>query len=754
MNSNPYESCPDRQQLSQLADGDLPAPVEARLVEHLDHCPRCRQVLDSQHDSDPFVRDVHGRLGRQREDTPRLRETLNQLQTATLAQTATDGRLPYADVLPWLETPLEDEIARVGEYHLLEYLGRGGMGVVFKARDATLQRTVAVKFLAPALAMDEAARERFLREARAAASLNHPHVVTVFAVSDTVDLPFLVMEYMPAGSLSQRINQCRRLPIDQAVQFGRQIAAGLAAAHTRDVIHRDVKPDNILLETPGGPAKIADFGLARVAGDGAITRSGFLVGTPAYLAPEAVNETGPLDHRADLYSLGSVLYAMCTGQPPFAGETVMSTLQQIGAAQAPPIERMNPDVPPWLVQVVRRLHAKDPAQRFQSASEVERNLRTRARPTRLPIRWTKSWPYATIGLAAALLLTVLLGYYFRSSPSRLDKLVVRAEDDLEAILANAESGAVIEIRDNGPFRLPAIELGTRSLTVVAAQGTRPVLQFRPEDESEERILFETTGDLTLEGLVLQYIAPDEESEAESLLIACHDGTLRVNRCRLLTEPAGTCLGLEGASEVEVRNCELHAGLGNVVAWEPAPPGRIVFDNCIMTGSIAVVTYSPHKAVLCLSQNTILAEYVLSFDNDEPGFDSSLRVEAEGNTFDTEGHLLFIAELDDDTPIRLPRWIDWHGQHNIFTGGFVAYGNEEDPEDVGWDDELQQWRQQVNEVDSAVWEVQYALEPGQLWDLLEQPTRLKPEFFRISTEELPPLTHREQIPGANPEAMGP
>ncbi len=209
-----------------------------------------------------------------------------------------DGRLPYADVLPWLETPLEDEIARVGEYHFLEYLGRGGMGVVFKARDATLQRTVAVKFLAPALAMDEASRERFLREARAAASLNHPHVVTVFAVSDTGDLPFLVMEYMPAGSLSQRINQCGRLPIDQAAQFGRNVAAGLAAAHARDVIHRDVKPDNILLETPDGPAKIADFGLARSAGDDSITRSGFLVGTPAYLAPEAVNEAGPLDHRA------------------------------------------------------------------------------------------------------------------------------------------------------------------------------------------------------------------------------------------------------------------------------------------------------------------------------------------------------------------------------------------------------------------------------------------------------------------------
>ncbi len=438
----------------------------------------------------------------------------------------------------------------------------------------------------------------------------------------------------------------------------------------------------------------------------------------------------------------------------------MSTLQQIGAAQAPPIERVNPEVPPWLVHVVRRLHAKDPAQRFQSAAEVERHLSTRARPTRSPMRWTKRRSYATIGLAAALLLTVLLGYYFRSSSSRLDKLVVRAEDDLEAILADAESGAVIEIRDDGPFLLPEIDLGTRSLTVVAGQGTRPVLQLRPEDESEECILFETTGHLTLEGLVLQYIDPDEESEAEPLLIACHDGTLRVDRCRLLTEPAGTCLGLDGTSQVEVRNCELHAGLGSVVAWEPAPRGRALFDNCIMTGSIAAETSvaagtsEPQKAVLHLSHNTILAEYVLSFDNDEPGFDSSLRVEAEGNTFDTEGHLLFIAELDDDTPIRLPRWIDWHGRQNVFTGGFVAFGNEEDPEEVDWDDELQQWRQQVNEVDSAVWEIQYALEREQLSDLLEQPSRLKRGQFRISTEALSPLTHREQIPGANPEAMGP
>ena len=766
MSPSPYESCPDPQRLSQLADGDLPAHLEVELVQHLGSCPRCRQVLDGEHDSDPFVRALRDRLCRPSQDSPTLRAALEQLRAPDpQTRDAASGQLPYADVLPWLETTDGEAIAQVAHYHLLKYLGRGGMGVVFQARDPTLDRMVALKVLSPTLATDEAARQRFLREARAAAALNHPNVVTIYAVSEAAGLPFLVMEYVPAGSLAQRISKCGPLPTDQTVQLGRQIAAGLAAAHAQGVIHRDIKPDNVLLETPSGPAKIADFGLARVVGSATLTQSGFLVGTPVYLAPEAINGTDQLDHRGDLFSLGSVLYTMCTGQPPFAGDTALAILQRIGTAQAPAIERSNPEAPKWLIHIIRKLHAKEPALRFRSAAEVERHLGDRVCPTVSPIRWTKRRQYAVVGLAVIALLVVgLLGYPLVSSGSRAEPriresgtLTVGIEDDFEEVLAEAESGAVIELGHDGPFFLPEIQLGSRSLTVAAAEGTRPVLHFRPEEESEGSAMLNTTGQLTLKGLVLQYVSDEEDDEEDReggfrLLIRCRGGAVRATRCRLVTEPEGGCLSAEEASRVEFRNCELHAGEGAVMEWEPPPNGSAVLDNCLLTGCTAVEASTPHRAVLRCVHNTVLADHVLVLNHDEPPLKPNLQVEATANSFDTGDSLVFI-EADGLAPLRLARWIDWRGRHNIFSGDFVAYGDGEDSRDDWGADEWQKWRQQTVEVDSAVWEIQYTLERERLWELLERPSRLEPRYFRIPTEKLPSKI-REAAPGVDPGTIGP
>ncbi len=262
-----------------------------------------------------------------------------------------------------------DSLGRLGTYEVKGVIGRGGMGVVLKAFDPALNRNVAIKVLSPHLADCGAARRRFLREARAAAAVAHEHVVSVFAVEGTAGLPFMVMEYIPGQSLQDRLDRQGALALPEILRIGMQTAAGLAAAHAQGLVHRDVKPANILLENGIERVKLTDFGLARAAADAGMTQSGIVAGTPHYMAPEQARAEAT-DHRADLFSLGSTLYAMCTGIPPFRAETPVAVLRRVSDDVPRPIRQLNPEIPDWLEAIVERLHAKDPADRFDSASDV------------------------------------------------------------------------------------------------------------------------------------------------------------------------------------------------------------------------------------------------------------------------------------------------------------------------------------------------------------------------------------------------
>ncbi len=263
----------------------------------------------------------------------------------------------------------------VGNFRLIEQIGHGGMGIVLKAYDKKLKRDVAIKVLAPYLAADAAAVQRFLREAQSAAAVRHDNIVAIHAVEELNGSPFLVMELINGESLQDRIKR-GPLPADEIVQIGIQIASGLDAAHRRGLIHRDIKPANILLESqnePGEPnvvrVKITDFGLARVMSESAITRSGLIAGTPQYMSPEQANGK-PLDHRSDLFSLGSVLYSLCTGQVAFHAESGIAVLRRVTDHQPGPIRSLNPTIPDWLCEVIAKLMAKQPEDRIQSAKEV------------------------------------------------------------------------------------------------------------------------------------------------------------------------------------------------------------------------------------------------------------------------------------------------------------------------------------------------------------------------------------------------
>jgi hypothetical protein len=260
-------------------------------------------------------------------------------------------------------------LGRLDHYEMLAVVGRGGMGVVLKAFDEKLHRVVAVKVLAAPLAGSGTARKRFVREARAAAAVSHDHVIDLHAVEDSGPVPYLVMEFIDGPSLEDTLRQGGPLEVREVLRIGLQIAAGLAAAHKQGLVHRDVKPANILLKNGVGRVKITDFGLARAADDASLTQSGTVAGTPMYMSPEQAQGEA-VDFRSDLFSLGSVLYAMCTGHAPFRAPTTVAVLKRVCEETPRPIRAVNPDLPPWLADLVTRLHAKAPADRFASAQEV------------------------------------------------------------------------------------------------------------------------------------------------------------------------------------------------------------------------------------------------------------------------------------------------------------------------------------------------------------------------------------------------
>ncbi|MCA8997228.1 MAG: protein kinase [Planctomycetaceae bacterium] len=271
----------------------------------------------------------------------------------------------------------------LGDYEVYEMIGQGGMGIVFRARDPKLNRVVAIKVMAPELAANPNARRRFIREAQAAAAVSHPHVVTIHAVEDSTQLPFLVMECIVGQSLQQKLDKVGALRLAEILRISKQIADGRSAAHRQGLIHRDIKPANILLENGVERVKITDFGLARAVDDVSVTRTGEVTGTPQYMSPEqAMGER--VDHRSDLFSLGCVMYAMCTGRSPFRSTSFAAAIKRVCHDDPRPIGEINAELPDWLMATVYKLLAKDPEQRYQSADELAHELEARLAGVQMP----------------------------------------------------------------------------------------------------------------------------------------------------------------------------------------------------------------------------------------------------------------------------------------------------------------------------------------------------------------------------------
>ncbi len=454
--------------LRGLLDESL-QPTEATvLTEHLSQCEWCQETLESLA-SDPDAWEES------RESLTEL--IVTQRCTEAIVSDRTGGQVALSSqehkmLLGWLApTERPDSLGRMGNYEILAVVGYGGMGVVLEAWDIALHRIVAIKAMHPHLAAIGVAKQRFIREARAAAAVVHPHVVPIHSVDAEHQPPYLVMQLIAGETLQSRIDRQGALGVETTLRIGHQIAQGLAAAHAQGLVHRDVKPANILLESGTERALLTDFGVARALDDASVTASGTIAGTPEYMSPEQSHGES-LDERSDLFSFGSVLYAMLTARPPFRAESSLAVLRRVSDSTAKPICDIEPQTPRWMQAICNQLHAKSPDHRPRSAEHVAEMLQhclAHVRePHRIPLpRSLPAWyprSHRTVLGAYVLLVLVLMigagglgwgigGLFFANST--IDRSVVDTQSNQQGALSEgpkpAEAEVPIESADTQAF---------------------------------------------------------------------------------------------------------------------------------------------------------------------------------------------------------------------------------------------------------------------------------------------------------------
>lgn len=667
MAPNDTAACPSVDLLAAAADGRLEPQAEVAVSQHLDSCDRCRTRLDALAADHGFAAAAAAALQQPPPDSAALSQTIERLKSSVPAPAAGDGgpagqeSLPYADVLPWLE-PAAQGIGRVPGYLLTRFLGRGGMGLVFAGRDETLDRPVALKFLAPALAARAGARERFVGEARAAAAVNHPNVVTVLSIGESQGLPFLAMERVEAEPLTSLLNPPNRLQVSAIIEIGRQVAAGLGAAHARGLLHRDLKPANILVSADATVVKLTDFGLAQWQ----LEPTPDPAGTPGYICPETLAGDKP-DARCDLYSLGCVLREMLGNQTP----------------------------PAWLAQVVDRLVKPLPAARLQSAAEVERLLAAAGKPPRdaadqspLPAGRRGRWPAWWLACAALLLAGggIWLMRAGPESPSGASAAItVATAADLIESIELAESGQTILVRAAEPFELPSLDLGRRDLTIRAV-GARPLLRFQAGDADGPQSLFRGEGRLVLEGIACEFVDSrfDNDTDQERSLIHLDGGQLLLEDCALEALNGSDCVVAVDSRQIDIIDSGLHAPEGVAIDWIPAEAGCVSVERSILTGRTGLAVGDPLAASLVIQRSTWVVGSLVSmrWEGLDDAAEGSLEIDVQDSLLAADEALLLL-HTEAMSAAAFAEAVQWRGRGNLLDGPPVIVDREQGREPPGW-----------------------------------------------------------------------
>ncbi len=428
------------EKIERFLHGQLSERECDELEQHLSTCEGCDEMLTQQTAEEEFWRDAQMMLSDQRDRS--------QSRFASECSPGTIDSLDSFD--QWLD-PTDDPrmLGRFGGYEIAGVIGRGGMGIVLKGLDVSLDRYVAIKVLNPLFSSSSAARRRFAREAQAAAAVVHENVIAIHGVDTWNELPYLVMPYIKGESLQQRIDRTAPLSIESTLEISLQIARGLSAAHDQGLVHRDIKPANILVPFSVSRVLITDFGLARAADDASVTRTGVIAGTPQYMSPEqARGQT--VDQRTDLFSLGGVMYAMACGHPPFRADSTYGILRRITDEPHRRLSELEPSVPKWFDNVVDRLLQKEPGKRFESAKQLGDHLEECLAHVRQPATVvlpslqspaTSPWR-SKFGLrivSAAMVGLLLLGWMVRIwwpvDLRQADEIVVKQPETIDAVFS-------------------------------------------------------------------------------------------------------------------------------------------------------------------------------------------------------------------------------------------------------------------------------------------------------------------------------
>ena len=704
-------SCPDRPQLQALLRNTLPEAEHADLQRHLDECEDCQQTLQTLAGGDTVLPAKPSTGGPRPTDSAQLREVMERLQAMTLnrsVEPSSEADRRALDGLGFLE-PSEHPgyLGRLATFDVLELVGRGGMGVVLKAQDPTLNRVVAIKVLSPQLASHENSRRRFVREAQAAAAITHDHVVTIHSVGEVDGFPYLVMEYVAGTTLAQHIAKHAPLEAAELIQIGIQMALALAAAHSYGLIHRDIKPSNVLLEQDTHRVKLSDFGLAKAVDDVSLTQTGVIIGTPEYMAPEQARGQR-VDQRADLYSLGLVLYVAGTGNSPFRSDSTIQTIGKICNDTPPAIRELNPDIPAGLAKIIERLMAKEPSARYQLAEQVAELLQKQhdgvshppadeksgcvvdsaglaktqtltEQPGSQPPRRNRRYLTWLVAIAGVLVLAII-GLVRRPLSSGFVLLDSnRTCETLAEAIQMAEDGAVIQVLGNGPFPTSPIQIDGKAITIRAADGFHPILTVPVPGQPSDQPLLTSNAKLVLEGIEINWaITPSMDPPAISeffrrCAVMIYKGSLHASNCKFVAGNQTGCVGGIG-SVCHVRNCHFVAATGMCVGWQPTAADHIELENSILDGRGALALFvagSLEESDPCtvrLIHNTMQARRAVHFfvSAGRRGFADFV---VEKNIFDVDNLCVVSASRmrrrSADFGVNMPSFISWNEKENVY-----------------------------------------------------------------------------------------
>jgi serine/threonine protein kinase len=684
--------CPSAEELRRLARGHLTDARQAQLTGHLDQCPGCQCRLDEiAADGDKLYSACMRKLC----EPPAPKESayweaMSQVELAVTGVTPSDGTAdsvpnlnPHEDLkLDFLQpTDKPGRLGRLGAFDVIRVVGRGGMGVVLAAFDESLQREVAIKILDPQLKANETARQRFCREARAAAKVSHDNIVAVYQVSEdeTASLPYFVMQLVNGETLEDRLRRQGKLTVEETVRIGMQAAAGLAAAHEHQLIHRDIKPANILIDKLTNKVKLTDFGLARAAEDLKLTRTGFVAGTPLYMAPEQARGD-EIDVRSDLFSLGSVLYESLSGRPPFEGKTPLVVLRRLTDELHEPIHKVNPDVPDWLEDILDKLLEKDPEKRYQSAAELANELaqhyacikppsmdKVEACPLSPSRTWrniirSRSQRKAAVFLAATFLLGALLGSLgtVAFGPTREVRVEVPAEVAKNGVAVAAPSNGG---EPRGPNELQTTKRLSGAVWSLTSSPDGKMVIAGLEDGSIVSWDLKNNGTITTLG---KHDGPvwsvDLAPDGKTYISSSDDGSVKVWDI-VSDKPIA-----EIKNDVSVRSAAMNPEkthvvtgdrMGNVKIWSiarPETPEKVFkhagIINAVAFGpdSLLIASGSTNKTVILWERNTGKNRGIMR-GHEGPVY--GVAFSPEGDTLATASwdHNVMLWNTSDGTPIK-------------------------------------------------------------------------------------------------------